>query len=126
MVGEGVVAKERILVRMAMLSGVSVCGAAEALLVERAIAERELPPILADLKAGGCEIRGDAATRSLYPTATPATEQDWRTEYLDAILAVRGVDGGEAAIAHINEYGSHHTDAIARHGARTPERFLER
>ena len=119
-------AKARTIVRNAKLRRVSVCGAAETLLVDRAIAERALPPILADLKAGGCEIRGDAATRSLDPTATPATEQDWRTEYLDAIIAVRVVDGVEAAIAHINEYGSHHTDAIVTENAASAERFLDR
>jgi glutamate-5-semialdehyde dehydrogenase len=119
-------AKARAIVRNAKLRRVSVCGAAETLLVDRAIAERALPPILADLKAGGCEIRGDAATRSLDPTATPATEQDWRTEYLDAIIAVRVVDGVEAAIAHINEYGSHHTDAIVTENAATADRFLDR
>ena len=119
-------AKARTIVRNAKLRRVSVCGAAETLVVDRAIAERALPPILADLKAGGCEIRGDAATRSLYPTATPATEQDWRTEYLDAIIAVRVVDGVEAAITHINEYGSHHTDAIVTENAASAERFLDR
>jgi glutamate-5-semialdehyde dehydrogenase len=118
-------AKAREIVRNAKLRRVSVCGAAETLLVDRAIAERALPLILAELKAGGCEIRGDAATRALDPTAKPATEQDWRTEYLDAIIAVRVVDGVEAAIAHINEYGSHHTDAIVTEDAAAAERFLD-
>jgi glutamate-5-semialdehyde dehydrogenase len=118
--------KARAIVRNAKLRRVSVCGAAETLLVDDAIAERALPPILAELKAGGCEIRGDAATRALDPTAKPATEQDWRTEYLDAIIAVRVVDGVEAAIAHINEYGSHHTDAIVTENTSAAERFLDR
>ena len=118
-------AKARAIVRNAKLRRVSVCGAAETLLVDRAIAERALPPILADLKAGGCEIRGDAATRALDPAAKPATEQDWRTEYLDAIIAVRVVEGVEAAIAHINEYGSHHTDAIVTEDEAAAERFLD-
>jgi glutamate-5-semialdehyde dehydrogenase len=118
--------KARAIVRNAKLRRVSVCGAAETLLVDGAIAERALPPILAELKAGGCEIRGDAATRALDPTAKPATEQDWRTEYLDAIIAVRVVDGVEAAIAHINEYGSHHTDAIVTENTSAAERFLDR
>ena len=120
------IAKARAIVRNAKLRRVSVCGAAETLLVDRAIAERALPPILADLKAGGCEIRGDAATRTLDPSAKPATEQDWRTEYLDAIISVRVVDGVEAAIAHINEYGSHHTDAIVTEDKASAERFLDR
>jgi glutamate-5-semialdehyde dehydrogenase len=119
-------AKARTIVRNAKLRRVSVCGAAETLLVDRAIAERALPPILTELKAGGCEIRGDAVTRALDPAAKAATEQDWRTEYLDAIIAVRVVDGVEAAIAHINEYGSHHTDAIVTEDAATAERFLDR
>ena len=117
--------KARAIVRNAKLRRVSVCGAAETLLVDRAIAERALPPILAELKAGGCEIRGDTATRALDPTAKPATEQDWRTEYLDAIIAVRVVDGVEAAITHINEYGSHHTDAIVTEDTAAAERFLD-
>ena len=120
------IAKARMIVRNAKLRRVSVCGAAETLLVDRAIAAQALPPILADLKSGGCEIRGDAATRALDPAAKPATEQDWRTEYLDAIIAVRVVDGVEAAIAHVNEYGSHHTDAIVTEDKAAAERFLDR
>ena len=124
--GAADMAKARSIVRNAKLRRVSVCGAAETLLVDRVIAAQALPPILADLKAGGCEIRGDAATRALDPTAKPATEQDWRTEYLDAIIAVRVVDGVEAAIAHVNEYGSHHTDAIVTEDKAAAERFLDR
>jgi glutamate-5-semialdehyde dehydrogenase len=124
--GAADIAKARAIVRNAKLRRVSVCGAAETLLVDRAIAEQALPPILADLKAGGCEIRGDTATRALDPGAKAATEQDWRTEYLDAIIAVRVVDGVDAAIAHINEYGSHHTDAIVTEDKGTAERFLDR
>jgi glutamate-5-semialdehyde dehydrogenase len=124
--GAADLAKARAIVRNAKLRRVSVCGAAETLLVDRAIAERALPPILAELRAGGCEIRGDAATRTLDPTAKPASEQDWRMEYLDAIIAVRVVDGVEAAIAHINEYGSHHTDAIVTEDTSAAERFLDR
>jgi len=117
-------AKARAIVRNAKLRRVSVCGAAETLLVDRPIAERALPPILGDLRAGGCEIRGDAATRAFDPAAKAATEEDWRTEYLDAIIAVRVVDGVGAAIAHINEYGSRHTDAIVTEDASAAERFL--
>ena len=124
--GAADLAKARAIVRNAKLRRVSVCGAAETLLVDRAIAERALPPILAELKAGGCEIRGDVATRALDPTAKPASEQDWRTEYLDAIIAVRVIDGVEAAIAHINEYGSHHTDAIVTENTLAAQRFLDR
>ncbi len=124
--GSADIAKARAIVRNAKLRRVSVCGAAETLLVDQAIADKALPPILTDLKAGGCEIRGDTATRAVDPTAKPATEQDWRTEYLDAIIAVRVVDGVEAAIAHINEYGSHHTDAIVTEDKVAAERFLDR
>jgi glutamate-5-semialdehyde dehydrogenase len=124
--GAADIAKARAIVLNAKLRRVSVCGAAETLLVDRAIAKQALPPILADLKAGGCEIRGDAATRALDPTAKPAAEQDWRTEYLDAIIAVRVVDGVEAAIVHINEYGSHHTDAIVTEDQGAAARFLDR
>jgi glutamate-5-semialdehyde dehydrogenase len=118
-------AKAREIVLNAKMRRVSVCGAAETLLVDRAVAARALPPLLADLKAAGCEIRGDAATRAIDPAAKPATEQDWRTEYLDAILSVRVVDGVEQAIEHINTYGSHHTDAIVTEDTGAADRFLD-
>ena len=101
-----------------------ICGAAETLLVDRATAERLLPPVLDDLIAAGCAIRGDAAVCALEPRATPATEDDWSTEYLDAILSVRVVDGLDAAIDHINRYGSHHTDSIVAADPDAAERFL--
>jgi glutamate-5-semialdehyde dehydrogenase len=90
----------------------SVCGAAETLLVDRAAAARLLPPVLERLAGLGCELRGDAATRALDPRVLPADETDWETEYLDAILSIRQVDGLDQALAHIARYGSHHTDAI--------------
>jgi glutamate-5-semialdehyde dehydrogenase len=117
-------AKAREITVNAKLRRVSVCGAAETLLVDRAVVAQALPPILAALKAGGCEIRGDAETRALDPTAKPASEQDWRTEYLDAIIAVRVVDGLDQAIEHINTYGSHHTDAIVTEDQAAAEKFL--
>src|SRR6185369_16797817 len=101
-----------------------VCGAAETLLIDRAIAATHLPPILADLRKAGCSLRGDAATRTLDPAVDKASEADWTTEYLDAILSVRVVDGVDGAIAHINRYGSHHTDAIVSENMATAERFL--
>ena len=109
----------------AKMRRVSVCGAAETLLVDRAIAERALPPILAALAAKGCEIRGDQTVRALHPAAKTATEQDWRTEYLDAIIAVRVVDGVDQAIEHVNAYGSHHTDAIVTEDKAAAEKFLD-
>ena len=116
--------KARRIVLNAKMRRVSICGATETLLVDRAVARTVLPPILADLRAAGCELRGDRETLSLDPRVVPATEQDWHTEYLDAILAVRVVDGIAAAVDHINRYGSHHTDAIVTEDDTTAERFL--
>ena len=101
-----------------------VCGATETLLVDRAVAATHLPPILADLHDAGCEIRGDDAVRALDRTAKPATEADWTTEYLDAILAVAIVDGVEGALAHIARHGSRHTEAIVAEDRTVAERFL--
>ena len=103
---------------------VSICGATETLLVDRKVAATILPPILADLRGAGCELRGDPEVLALDDAVTPATEQDWRTEYLDAILAIRVVDGIEDAVAHIERFGSHHTDAIVTEDHVVAERFL--
>jgi glutamate-5-semialdehyde dehydrogenase len=108
----------------AKLRRTGVCGATETLLVDRAVAERLLPPVLDALIAGGCAIRGDELVRRLEPRATPATEADWSTEYLDAILAVKTVAGLDEAIAHVNRYGSHHTDSIVAQDAAAAARFL--
>jgi glutamate-5-semialdehyde dehydrogenase len=102
-----------------------VCGAAETLLVDRAAAERLLAALIEALMSAGCAVRGDADARAANPAVTPATEDDWRAEYLDAIIAVRVVDGLEAAIAHIESYGSHHTDCIVSEDAAAAERFLK-
>lgn len=102
----------------------SVCGAAETLLIDRAAAPAMLPDLLSALAAAGCSIRGDARTRALFPAAVPAVEADWDTEFLDAIIAVRVVDGIEEAIAHVGLHGSHHTDAIVTADATAAERFL--
>ncbi len=103
-----------------------ICGAAETLLCDRAAAERLLPPVLDALIAAGCEIRGDEEVCRMEPRAVPATEEDWRTEYLDAILSVRLVGGLEEAIAHIDAYGSHHTDSIVTEDRAAAEAFLAR
>jgi glutamate-5-semialdehyde dehydrogenase len=116
--------KARRLVLNAKMRRTGVCGAAETLLVDRVVAKTYLPPILADLHAAGCEIRGDEVVRALDPQARTATEADWFTEYLDAIIAVGVVDGVDGAIEHINRYGSHHTDAIVSEDRGTAERFL--
>ncbi len=103
-----------------------VCGAAETLLVDRACAATHLQPLIAELLAAGCEVRGDAAAQASDARVKPASEIDWCTEYLDAIIAVRVVDGVDEAIAHIARYGSSHTDAIVTANAATAERFLTR
>ena len=113
------------IVMNAKLRRTGVCGAAETLLIDRAVADKALPPILAALHQGGCEIRGDDTVRKLDAQAKAASEEDWFTEYLDAILAVRVVDDLAGAIAHINHYGSHHTDAIVTESNDAAERFLE-
>jgi glutamate-5-semialdehyde dehydrogenase len=101
-----------------------ICGAAETLLVDRAVARALLPAVIGDLKAAGCEVRGDAAVRAIDPAVVPATEADWDTEYLDAIISVKVVDGIEAAIDHVNRHGSHHTDSIVTRDEGAAERFL--
>jgi len=103
-----------------------VCGATETLLVDRAAAVSHLPPILHDLFKAGCEIRGDAVVQKLDPRVKAAMEADWSTEYLDAILAVKTVDGLDQAVAHINHYGSHHTDAIVTADKTAADAFLAR
>jgi len=108
----------------AKMRRVSVCGAAETLLVDRAIAEKALKPILADLIEAGCEVRGDAAVLAADARAIAASDADWTTEYLEPVISARVVDGVEGAIAHINHYGSHHTDSILTENAATAERFL--
>jgi glutamate-5-semialdehyde dehydrogenase len=101
-----------------------VCGAAETLLVDRACAATHLKPLVEMLIDAGCEIRGDAATLAADKRVKPASEEDWGTEYLDAIITVKVVDGLSAAITHIERYGSHHTDAIITEDRKAAEKFL--
>ena len=101
-----------------------VCGAAETILVDRAIAGTALTPIIRTLMNAGCEVRGDAATQAAAAGVKPASEEDWSTEYLDAIVSVRVVDGVDEAMAHIAKYGSQHTDSIVTGNAATAEKFL--
>ena len=89
-------------------------------------AEAQLAPLIASLLDAGCEVRGDEQALRADARVKPATEQDWYTEYLDAIIAVRVVDGVDAAIAHIEHYGSRHTDSIVTANAATAARFLDR
>ena len=108
----------------AKLRRTGVCGAAETLLVDRAGAAKLLKPLVAMLIDAGCEIRGDAAVCAADPRVKPASEADWSTEYLDAIITAGVVDGVDAAIAHIERYGSHHTDAIVTEDKAAAEKFL--
>jgi glutamate-5-semialdehyde dehydrogenase len=101
-----------------------VCGAAETLLVDRAAAATQLAPLVAMLIDAGCEVRGDAAVQATDSRVKPAREEDWSTEYLDAIIAVKIVDGVEGAIDHITRYGSQHTDAIVTDDHDAAEKFL--
>ena len=101
-----------------------VCGSAETLLVDRACAETHLKPLISMLLDAGCAVRGDEAVQTADSRVAPATEEDWRTEYLDAIISARVVDGLDAALAHIETYGSHHTDSIVTNDAAAAERFL--
>jgi glutamate-5-semialdehyde dehydrogenase len=102
-----------------------ICGAAETLLVDRAAADRLLAPVCAALQDAGCEIRGDAAVRERVPGCVPATEEDWSTEYLDAIISVRVIDDIDAAIDHIRRHGSGHTECIVAADDAAARKFLE-
>ena len=108
----------------AKLRRTGVCGAAETLLVDEACTATHLKPLVTALLDEGCAVRGDAATLAVDPRVTPAGEADWRTEYLDRIIAVKTVPGLDAAIAHIETYGSHHTDAIVTADEAAATRFL--
>jgi glutamate-5-semialdehyde dehydrogenase len=102
---------------------VSVCNSMETLLVDAAAASRVLPKVAARLREAGVEVRGDERTRALVPGAIPATEADWDTEYLDYIVAVRVVDGLDAAIDHIRRHGSGLAEAIVTSDLRNARRF---
>jgi glutamate-5-semialdehyde dehydrogenase len=119
-------AMARAIVNNAKLRRTGVCGSAETLLVDAACAATHLAPVVRDLLDAGCEVRGDAAVQKVDARVKPATEQDWYTEYLDAIIAARVVDGVDAAIEHIGKYGSSHTESIITANGTTAEHFLER
>jgi len=101
-----------------------ICGSAETLLVDRAVAPTHLAPILEALDRAGCEIRGTEEVRAAFPNAKPATDEDWRTEYLDAIISVKLVDGVGEAIEHIETWSSHHTEGIVAEDAAAVDRFF--
>ncbi|WP_416797312.1 glutamate-5-semialdehyde dehydrogenase [Ciceribacter azotifigens] len=114
----------RKIVLNAKMRRTGVCGAAETLLVDRAAAGTHLVPILETLAQAGCELRASPEVRALFPTAMPATEEDWRTEYLDAVIAVTLVDGVSGAIEHIARNSSNHTEAIVAEDPKAVERFF--
>ncbi len=99
----------RSIVANAKMRRTGICGATETLLIDRAVAPSLLPPIVADLRALGCDFRADAAARDIVPDLAPAAAADFDTEWLDAILSVAVVDGVDAALAHIARHGSEHT-----------------
>jgi len=110
----------------AKLRRTGVCGAAETLLVDQACVGTHLGPIVKDLLEAGCEVRGDATVQEVDSRVVPATEDDWYTEYLDAIIAARVVAGVDGAIRHIETYGSAHTESIVTSDQATADRFLQR
>jgi glutamate-5-semialdehyde dehydrogenase len=103
-----------------------ICGAAENLLIDRSVAAAMLPGIVDDLSKAGCEVRGDDEAQRIDARVVPAREADWSTEYLDAILAVKVLDGVDEAVDFINRHGSHHTDSIVTGDAAAAETFLAR
>jgi glutamate-5-semialdehyde dehydrogenase len=114
----------RRIVLNAKMRRTGVCGAAETLLVDRAAAAADLAPLVTMLLDAGCEVRGDRDTQAVDARVKAATEEDWGTEFLDAIIAVKVVDGVDAAIAHVERYGSHHTDAIVTADQAAADKFL--
>jgi glutamate-5-semialdehyde dehydrogenase len=122
--GKAKLGMAKAIVLNAKMRRTGVCGAAETLLVDRAGAAKLLKPLLTTLLDAGCEIRGDAAVQAADSRVKPASKDDWGTEYLDAILTAGVVDGVDGAIAHIERYGSHHTDAIVTEDKKAGEKFL--
>ncbi|MGI9236547.1 MAG: glutamate-5-semialdehyde dehydrogenase [Woeseiaceae bacterium] len=114
----------RRIVLNAKMRRTGICGAAETILVDRDAASRLLPGIIVALQDAGCEVRGDETVASIGGSVTPATEQDWSTEYLDAIVSIRVVDNIDQAITHIGHYGSGHTESIVTDDRAAAERFL--
>ncbi|HTW38741.1 MAG TPA: glutamate-5-semialdehyde dehydrogenase [Steroidobacteraceae bacterium] len=116
----------RAIVLNAKMRRTGICGAAETLLIDRGCAATHLAPIVLDLLEAGCEVRGDATVQKIDPRVRAACEDDWFTEYLDAIIAAKVVEGVDEAIAHIARYGSAHTETIVTEDAAAAERFLQR
>ncbi|SOD92444.1 glutamate-5-semialdehyde dehydrogenase [Caenispirillum bisanense] len=114
----------RAVVVNAKMRRTGICGATETLLVDRALEGSLLPQLIGDLLDAGCEVRGDAAVQAVDPRVVAATDADWDTEYLDAIVSARVVDGLDDAIAHINAHSSQHTESILTEDAAAAERFM--
>lgn len=117
-------AMARMVVLNSKMRRTGICGAAETLLVDRACIATHLKPLIAALADAGCEVRGCEAVLAEVPEAKPATEEDWRTEYLDAVISVAVVDGVSGAIDHINRYSSHHTEAVIAEDSQVVARFF--
>jgi len=118
-------AMARAILANAKMRRTGVCGATETLLIDAAIAPALLPALIADLRALGCDFRADEAARAIVPGLKPATDQDYATEWLDAILSVKVVAGVDEALAHIRRFGSEHTEAIITEDARAAQQFLD-
>jgi glutamate-5-semialdehyde dehydrogenase len=116
----------RAIVMNSKLRRTGICGAAETLLVDEACAATHLAPIVRDLLDAGCEVRGDERVQAVDPRVRPAVEDDWYTEYLDAVIAARVVSGVDGAVGHIAQYGSAHTESIVTADAASAEEFLSR
>ena len=112
------------IVHNAKMRRLSICGAAESLVVDKKIASTIVPRLIEDLSAAGCEIRGDAVAQSIDPRVVAASNADWSTEYLDAVISLRIVTGVDEAITHIERYGSHHSDSILTEDQAVAARFL--
>jgi len=118
------IAMARDVVLNAKMRRTGICGAAETVLIDRACAESIVPPVAAALDEAGCEIRGDAEVCNILPGAVAASDDDWSTEYLDAVIAMRVVDGIDTAVEHIRSYGSGHTESIVTADDDAAEKFL--
>lgn len=118
-------AMARAVLANAKMRRTGVCGSTETLLIDAAIAPTLLPALIADLCALGCDFRADAAARTIVPGLTAATDEDYATEWLDAILSVKVVSGVEEALAHIRRFGSEHTEAIITEDAAAAQQFLD-
>lgn len=116
----------RDIVLNAKMRRTGICGATETILIDRAVAPALLPGIVDDLAGAGCEVRGDTEARDIDSRIAPANDADWDTEYLDAIVSVRVIDGVDAAIDHVNTHGSNHTDAIVTADDTAADRFMAR